>query len=186
MKTILCWLLIFLPIHLLAGDTTAAKMKHPPVLKGYKRWLYKIVTLHPKLNSGLERDLLKHYLLGTGTTYQLSETDALHLKEICSTYLKGEVITPVNTEAHASYRIQLIDLNANAYFGWGLGTVCGIFHPVTGQLESIADVYDFPKAKKGQRSFMNECYTRLFKLIAPSTARPFLVTFHAEGYIAKP
>lgn len=153
-----------------------------PELRGYKRLVFKIVSMHPKLNSALEKDLLKHYLLGSGTTYQLSDSDFVHLRKISKFHFVDSICIVIHSN-NEQYCCRLVDLNNDDYFGWGLGTITGIFQQASGELISIADSYDFNKKKKGNRKFKNELISVIFRLIAPASAKSFIVTYRAEGYM---
>jgi hypothetical protein len=150
-------------------------------LKGYKRLVFKLVSMHPKLNSALEKDLLKHYLLGSGTTYQLSDSDFVRLKKVSKFHFVDSVCRIIHS-SNEQYCYRLVDLNNDDYFGWGLGTISVIFQQASGELISIADSYDFNKKKKGIRRFKNELISGIFRLIAPSSAKSFIVTYRADGY----
>jgi hypothetical protein len=150
-------------------------------LKGYKRFVFKLVSIHPKLNSVLEKDLLKHYLLGSGTTYQLSDSDFVRLKKVSKFHFVDSICKIIHSN-NEQYCYRLVDLNNDNYFGWALGTISGIFQQASGELISIADSYDFKKKKKGIRRFKNELITGIFRIIAPSSAKSFIVTYKANGY----
>lgn len=181
MKAI-CGFLLF-TLFICTNDAQSSASNHKPSheLKGYKKFLFKLVSIHPKLNSALEKDLLKHYLLGSGTTYQLSDSDFVHLKKVSKFHFVDSVCNIIHSN-NEQYYYRLIDLNNDHYFGWALGTISGIFQQATGELISIADSYDFKKKKRGIRRFKNELISGIFRLIAPSSAKSFIVTYGAEGY----
>ncbi len=174
--------LVFLLIVLLffqtaSGGDTISIAYNKPVLKGYKKLFYKLIVLHPKLNSSLERILLQHYLAGSGTAFQLSDLDFNRLKKIVPAYADS-ICTPF--ERSSNYCIKRVNLIDDPYFGWGLGTVTCIFEQQ--QLVSFFDVYDFNKKKTGERKNKLEFVTRLFGIIAPKTAKSFIVTYAKEAY----
>lgn len=181
MKVIYGFLLITL--FICTNDAYASVKDHRPFseLKGYKRFLYKLVSLHPKLNSALEKDLLKHYLLGSGLTYQLSDSDFVRLKKVSKFHFVDSVCNIIHSN-NEQYCYRQINLNTDDYFNWALGTISGIFLQNTGELISIADSYDFNKKKKGKRQFKNEFITGVFRVISPSSAKPFIITYRAEAY----
>lgn len=185
MKAVICVLLLMWPIILYATDSTAVGDRPVQQLKGYKKLFYRIITLHPKLNSTLEKDLLRHYLLGSGSTQRLSDADFIRLKRISSVYFNPERCKTVHSNQQ-QYCIQQVDLIDDAYFGWALGTISCIYQTASGELISVADIYDFNKKKKGNRSLKYEMITRIFNLIAPKPVRSFLITYNADGYILLP
>jgi len=183
---IVSWLVLFLlPGFLYAGDSTAMAAVKKQSLKGYKKLLYHVVLLHPKMNSAVERDLLKHYLLGSGSTYVLADSDFERLQKTVPKYVHTNncVMAVANSE---QYCIQHIDLNEDAYFGWALGNINGIYQAGTDKLISLADFYDFNKAKKGVRTRKQEFITRVFKFFAPKSAKAFVVTYDADGFMLAP
>lgn len=174
--------LVFLLIAMLVlqtsygGDTIHALQKKP-LLKGYKKLFYNFIILHPQLNSALERDLLKHYLAGNGTVFQFSDSDFVQLKKRMPAYADS-ICTPIEkNNTYCSKRVHLIN---DSYFGWGLGTITCIFEQQ--QMVSFFDVYDFNKKKAGERKRKLEFITRLFGIIAPKSARSFIVTYAKEAY----
>lgn len=180
------WLVIFLlPGFLFAGDTTSVKTVQKQSLKGYKKLLYKVVLLHPKMNSGFERELLKHYLLGSGSTYLMADSDFVRLQKTVPNYIhdKNCIIASSNNQ---QYCVQPVDLNADDYFGWALGNIKGIYKSGNDELISLADYYDFNKAKRGVRTRKQELITRVFKFLAPKSAKAFVVTYHADGFYITP
>ena len=48
------------------------------------------------------------------------------------------------------------------------------------------DILHFDKKKKGKRKWKNEFVTRVFRLLAPASARSFLVTYNADAYYVQP
>lgn len=160
-----------------SGGDTISIAYNKPVLKGYKKIFYKLIILHPKINSVLERNLLRHYLAGTGTAFQLSDLDFIRLKKIVPVYADSTCTPLEKSTNYCMRRVQLID---DSYFGWGLGTVTCIFEQQ--QLVSFFDVYDFNKKKTGERKNKLEFVTRLFGIIAPKTAKSFIVTYAKEAY----
>ena len=182
MKLIYSSLLLLLPVFIYAVDSTVPVTLHTQQLKGYKKLLYRAVLLHPKMNSTLERDLLKHYLLGSGSTYRLSDSDFIQLNKISPMYVVDQHCRAV-VSTNQQYCIRRIDVNEDAYFGWALGNISGIYQMASGELISIADVYDFNKKKKGKRKRAYEFYTRIFIMLTPSSAKSFVVTYHADGYV---
>ena len=183
MKIVLWLGLFLLPGFLFAGDTTANKTVHKQSLKGYKKLLYKVVLLHPEMNSEFERELLKHYLLGSGSTYLLSDSDFVRLQKTVPNYIHNTncIIASSNNQ---QYCVQPVDLNDDNYFGWALGNIRAIYKNGTEELISLADYYDFNKAKIGVRTRKQELLTRVFKFLAPKSAKPFVVTYDADGFIA--
>jgi len=182
MKTI-SWLILFLlPGFLFAGDTTANKTVQKQSLKGYKKLLYNVVLLHPQLNSGFERELLKHYLLGSGSTYLMADSDFVRLQKTVPNYIHNKNCIISSSGIH-NYCVQHIDLNDDDYFGWALGNIRGIYKNGTDELITLADYYDFNKAKRGARTRKQELLTRVFKFLAPKSAKAFVVTYDADGFI---
>jgi len=184
MKSI-CGILLFILI-ICTNDAYAFVSNHRPFheLKGYKRFVFKLVSMHPKLNSVLEKDLLKHYLLGSGTTYQLSDSDFVHLKKVSKFHFVDSICKLIHS-SNEQYCYRLVDLNNDNYFGWALGSFTGIFQQATGELISIADSYDYNKKKKGKRRFKNELISGIFRFISPTSAKSFIVTYRADGYFLK-
>jgi len=185
MKKVICLLLWMLPFIVYAEDSTAVGDRPSQKLKGYKKLFYRVITLHSKLNSRLEKDLLRHYLIGSGLTHHLSDADFLRLKTNSIVYFNPDHCKTLYSNQQ-QYCIQQADLIDDAYFGWALGTISCIYQTTSGVLISIADVYDFNKKKKGNRSLKYEMITRVFNLIAPKSARSFLITYNADGYILVP
>jgi len=185
MKISLCLGLFLLSGFLFAGDTTAIKTVHKPQLRGYKKLLYKVVLLHPKMSSGFERDLLKHYLLGSGTTYLMDDSDFVRLQKTVPNYIDTKNCTIVSSN-NQQYCVQPVDLNDDNYFGWALGNIRGIYKSGTDELVTLADYYDFNKAKRGVRTRKQELITRVFKFLAPKSAKAFVVTYKADGFYILP
>ncbi len=180
MRSILL-LICLTPLLSFASDSSSTI--HPTEkLKGYKRILYNVVLLHPKMNSPLEKELLKHYLSGSGTTYEMSDDDFTILKQTVAVCKCGTACTPGTSSQ--TYCISRFDLNADAYFGWALGNAYCIYETSTGQLVSVADIYDFNRAKAGVRKFKNELITRIFNMLSPASAKSFVVTYKAVGFVA--
>ncbi len=180
---IVFWLVLFLlPGFLFAGDSTAVKTMHKQSLKGYKKLLYKVVLLHPEMNSAFEHALLKHYLLGSGTTYLMADSDFVRLQKTVPNYIHTKNCITASSN-NQDYCVQHIDLNDDNYFGWALGNIRVIYKNGTDELISLADYYDFNKAKKGARTRKQELLTRVFKFLAPISAKAFVVTYDADGFM---
>jgi hypothetical protein len=152
-------------------------------LRGYKKLFYKLVILHPKINSPFERLLLKHYLAGSGTTYLIADTDFVKLKGAIATIEKSNCIVLKSSPKYCTIQVKLDDDN---YFGWGLGTITCIFNNNNNQMISFADVYDFNKKKKRKRSLKSEIVTRVFRLIAPHSVKAFVVSYADAAYSLVP
>jgi hypothetical protein len=168
---------LFFIVAAYSGDS--AYNSHP--LRGYSKLFYKLVILHPKINSSFERSLLKHYLAGSGDTYLITDSDFVKLRsKVAATEKNNCSVLKSNTQ-YCTIQIKLDDDN---YFGWGLGTITCIFNNSNNELISFADVYDFNKKKKGQRSFKSEMVTRVFRLIAPRTAKAFVVSYGDDAYLS--
>jgi hypothetical protein len=161
------------------GDTVSATNQ----LRGYKKFFYKIVILHPKLNSNFERTLLKHYLAGSGETYLISQADFVKLKNVIPVFEKSNCIV---LKSNAELCAVKLDLLQNDYFGWALGTTTCIFKTNGAELISFFDIYDFNKKKKGQRSLKFELITRIFRLITPRSAKAFVVSYAEAAYSLVP
>lgn len=177
MKRIVFFLLAQLVLQIAHSSDTIYFKNNKLALKGYKKIFYKLIILHPKINSPLERGLLRHYLSGSGTVFQLSDLDFMQLLKIASLDTDA-TCTPL--EKSNSYCIKRVSLINDPYFGWGLGTVTFIFQQQ--QLVSFFDVYDFNKKKTGERKRNLEFLTRLFELIAPKSAKSFIVTYAKDAY----
>jgi hypothetical protein len=162
-----------------SGDTTYNSNK----LRGYKKLFYKLVILHPKINSSFERTLLRHYIAGSGETYLISETDFKKLKNVIPGYQKNDCIL---LKANPELCAVKVDLLQDAYFGWALGTVTCIFSSPGTELISFFDIYDFNKKKKGERPLKFEIITRIFKLTTPRSAKPFVVSYADAAYSVVP
>ncbi|MFY7840687.1 MAG: hypothetical protein ACOVP7_10455, partial [Lacibacter sp.] len=150
----------------------------PIRLKGYRKLFYRVVCVHPKLNSPLERALLKHYLLGSGTVFKLSTADFQKMKKLLTLLPSPQTnCRPVTKD----YCLMPANLSDDDYFGWALGNITVVYNndqlPVT-----FIDRYDFNRKPKGQRRVKGELVTRLFGLIAPRKAKAFLVTYNANAY----
>lgn len=178
-------MLCLFPVFLFAGDSAENAAVKKSSLRGYKKLLYNIVLLHPKMSSGVERELLKHYLLGSGSAYILSDSDFVRLKKTIPLYARSNQCMEDEAADHR-YCVQYVDLNDDAYFGWALGNIAAIYQSGTNIVVSLADIYNFNKMKKGIRTRKNEFITRTFRFLAPASAKPFAVTYPAEGFIVKP
>ena len=152
-------------------------------LKGYKKFFYKIVAAHPKINSPVERALLRHYLAGSGTTVLLTDDVFVQLQKVVRERTSRTCV-PLKTDTNlCSMQIVLDD---DPYFGWALGTITCVFLPTSNQLITFADVYDFNRKKNGQRKLKSEIVTRIFRLIAPRSAKAFIVSYGTAAYSAVP
>lgn len=171
---------LFLTVRSYATDSLPAA-DH---LKGYKKWFYKIVLLHPKINSPLERALLKHYLAGSGTAFLFADSDFVKLKNAVGAMNKNECTSSQHNNQF--YCTQKAVLDGDIYFGWGLGTITCIFTTNSREMISFADVYDFNKKKKGQRKRSSELATRIFRLLAPRSAKSFIVSYGEAAYSITP
>jgi hypothetical protein len=137
------------------------------------------------LNSPLEKELLQHYLLGSGETYIVSEMDFKRLQKTVSLYVSN---ADCNSSAAnpQGYCVKYVDLHDDDYFGWGVGNLTVIYKATENDLVSFVDFYDFDKKKKGKRKWKNELVTRVFRLMAPASARSFVVTYNADAYYVQP
>ncbi|TWI80207.1 hypothetical protein IQ13_2879 [Lacibacter cauensis] len=180
------WLffLLLLPVAVFAVDSAAVRTGEELRLKGYRKLFYKIVALHPKLNSPLEKELLQHYLAGSGETFILSTADFKRLQQTVPLFVKQDSCHAVIAAQH-NYCYKQVDLNNDAYFGWALGTITVVYNAADNEVVSFVDTYDFNKKKKGLRSRKNEFVTGVFRLLAPARARSFLVTFASDAYLIK-
>lgn len=160
-----------------SGDTANTSKQ----LRGYKKLFYKLAILHPKINSAFERSLLKHYLTGSGATYLIADSDFVKLKSTIAKLENSTCVLLKSSPENCTIKAKLDDDN---YFGWGLGTITCIFTNRNNQMISFADVYDFNKKKKGQRSFKLEIVTRVFSLIAPRSAKAFVVSYGDDAYLS--
>lgn len=185
MKHCYLFLLLFVPSLLVAGDSAAVVVAKQKKLRGYRQLFYKLVSLHPKLNSPLEKELLQHYLLGSGETFVVSEADFKRLQQAVSLYVTGTDCKPLETN-QPGYCTQYVNLHNDNYFGWGVGNLTVIYQTTDQSLVSFVDYYDFDKKKKGSRRSRNEFVTRLFRLVAPASARSFVITYNADAYFVKP
>lgn len=185
MKTFYLFLFLAIPSLLVAGDPISSVTAKQKKLKGYRQLFFKLVALHPRLNSPLEKELLQHYLLGTGETFVISEADFKRLQKTIPLYSTNTECKPAETNK-PGYCVKYVSLIDDDYFGWGLGNLTVIYQ--TGELAivSFVDYYDFDKKKKGNRKAKNELTTRLFRLFAPAAARSFVVTYNADAYYVKP
>lgn len=170
-------LFFLLPAFTKAGDSTVVAEKNVR-LKGYRKIFYQIICMHPKLNSPLERTLLKHYLQGSGTAFELSTADFQKMKTLLSLLPASKTnCRPVIKD----YCVMPANLSDDDYFGWALGNITVVYNneqlPVT-----FIDRYDFNRKPKGQRRVKGELATRIFSFIAPRKAKAFLVTYDANAY----
>ena len=178
MRPLLFMACLFLTVAAYSGDTLSNYK-----LRGYKKLFYKLVILHPKINSIFERSLLKHYLEGSGTTYLITDTDFVNLKNTIAVFEKSNCVVLKSNPEYCTRKVKLDD---DSYFGWGLGTITCIFNNSSNQMISFADVYDFNKKKNGQRSLKSELVTRVFRLIAPRSAKAFIVSYADAAYSLVP
>jgi len=185
MKHCYFFLLLFVPSLLLAGDSVSVAFTKQKKLRGYRQLFYKLVSLHPKLNSPLEEALLQHYLLGSGETFHLSEADFKRLQQTVPQYAGGSDCKPLEN-GKPGYCTKYVNLLDDNYFGWGIGNLTVIYETSGQTLVSLVDYYDFDKKGKGKRKVKNELITRLFNLMAPSASRPFVITYNADAYYVKP
>nr|WP_294907018.1 hypothetical protein [uncultured Lacibacter sp.] len=181
MKYISLFILLLFPVLLTAGDSTVVITAKQKKLRGYRQFFYRFISTHPRLNSPLEKELLKHYLAGSGETFTISAADFELMKLLLPQAEKQQNCK----KAENGYCIKQVDLNDDDYFGWGLGTITVVYDQ-TEQPLTFIDRYDFNKKNKGQRSGRNELLTRVFRLIAPIKARSFLVTYNAEVRMIAP
>lgn len=184
MGRICLFILVLLPVGLFAADSAAVRTGKQVKLKGYRKLFYSIVALHPKLNSALEKELLQHYLAGSGETFVLSTADFKLLQQTVPLFTNGDSCRTITT-AQNNYCYKQVDLNNDAYFGWALGTITVVYNAADKAIVSFVDKYDFNKKKKGLRSRKNEFITGVFRLLAPARARSFLVTFASDAYLIK-
>ena len=185
MKHCYLFLLLFIPSLLIAGDSASVDVTKQKKLKGYPQLFYKLVSLHPKLNSPLEKKMLQHYLLGSGETFLLSEADFKRLQQTVSLYMTNDQCKPIENN-NTGYCTKYVNLHNDHYFGWALGNVTVIYQTNDQSLVSLVDYYDFDKKEKGKRKIKNELTTRLFRIMAPSSSRPFIVTYQSEAYFVQP
>lgn len=175
-------ILFFLLITVLhARSTDSAQLTDN--LKGYKKLFYTLVTKHPRINSPLERALLRHYLAGSGTTVLLTDDVFVQLQKVVRKKVSSSCVPLKTDTALCSGHVVLDD---DPYFGWALGTITCVYTRQTNQLLTFADVYDFNKKKKGQRNLKSEIVTRIFRLIAPRSAKAFIVSYGTAAYSAVP
>jgi hypothetical protein len=185
MKTFYLFLLLVVPSLLMAGDSTTSVVTEQKKLKGYRQLFFKLVTLHRRLNSALEKELLKHYLAGSGETFVISEADFKRLQQTVPLYSENAECKPAEAN-QPGYCVKYVNLHDDDYFGWGVGNLTVIYKTDDQSIVSFVDYYDFDKKKKGSRKVKNELTTRLFRLFAPAAARPFVVTYNADAYYLKP
>ena len=185
MKHCYLFLLLFVPSLLTAGDSATFTFTKHKKLRGYRQLFYKMVSLHPKLNSPLEKELLQHYLLGSGETFLLNESDFRRLQQAVPRYSAKADCKPLENGT-PGYCTQYVNLHDNSYFGWGVGNLTVIYETTGQTLVSLVDYYDFDKKEKGKRKLKNEIATRLFRMLAPASARSFVVTYNADAFYVKP
>lgn len=173
------WILFFFLLMVFAAARSNDSVRVRDPLKGYKKLFYHLVTKHPKINSPLERALLRHYLAGSGVTFLITDEEFTML-QIAVKDFSNSYCNPLKTDS--SYCSQKIVLDNDVYFGWGLGTITCIFDQQTKQLITFADVYDFNKKKKGQRYLKSEIVTRIFRWVAPRSAKAFVVSYGTAAY----
>ncbi len=177
-------ILFLLPVGLLAGDSSAIGTGKQRKLKGYRKLFYQLIALHPKLNSPLEKELLQHYLAGSGETFIISASDFKRLQQTVPLFANGDSCKII-ASAQNNYCYKQVDLNNDAYFGWALGTITVIYNAADKEIVSFIDKYDFNKKKKGLRSGKNEFITAVFRILSPARARSFPVTFASDAYYLK-
>jgi hypothetical protein len=182
MKHCCLFLLLFIPSLLTAGDSATVAFTKQKKLRGYHQFFYKLVSLHPKLNSPLEKKMLRHYLLGSGGVFLFNDADFKRLKEVVPRYATGTNCKPLENGT-SGYCTQYVNLHDDDYFGWGLGNLTVIYQDNDASIVSFADYYDFDKKEKGKRKLKNEIVTRVFRLLAPASSRPFIVTYGADAFV---
>lgn len=185
MKHSYLFLLLFIPSLLVAGDSASVDGIKNKKLRGYRQLFYKLVSLHPKLNSTLEKEMLQHYLLGSGETFLLSEADFKRLQQTVPLYLTNDACKPLANN-QSGYCTKYVNMHSDQYFGWALGNATIIYQTNDQALVSLVDYYDFDKKEKGKRSARNEFITRLFRMLAPASSRSFIITYHADAYFIQP
>lgn len=185
MKYCYLFLLLLVPSLLVAGDSATVVVAKQKKLRGYRQLFYKLVSLHPKLNSPFEKELLQHYLQGSGEMFVVSETDFKRLQQTVPLYLTDGDCKPLETN-QPGYCARYVNLHDDNYFGWGVGNLTVIYQTTDQSLVSFVDYYDFDKKKKGKRRARNEFITRAFRLLAPASARSFVITYNADAYFVKP
>ncbi len=185
MKHRYLFLLLFIPSLLVAGDSASVDGTKQKKLKGYRQLFYKLVSLHPKLNSTLEKKMLQHYLLGSGETFLLSETDFRRLQQTVPLYLTNDACKPLANN-QSGYCTKYVNMHNDQYFGWALGNATIVYQTNDQALVSLVDYYDFDKKEKGKRSTRNELITRLFRMLAPASSRSFIITYNADAYFIQP
>lgn len=185
MKHCSLFLLFFLPACLFASDSATVVAGKQKKLRGYRSLFYKMATLHPRLNSPLEKALLQHYLLGSGETFTVSASDFKRLQQTVPLYLSNETCKPAETNQQG-YCVKYADLHDDDYFGWAVGNLTLIYKANENEPVSFVDYYDFDSKKKGKRKWKNELATRVFRLLAPGVARSFVVTYDADAFYVQP
>jgi hypothetical protein len=166
-----------------AGAVAQHKSLYNDQLHGYKKLFYKIVLLHPKMNSLTERQMLKHYLAGSGSPYLFSNDEFQLLKETVPDFHKAQ---NCNQLQQTGYCTKQAVLDGNDIFGWALGTITCVYSSATNELVSFADVYDFNKKPKGKRKLQSEIATRIFRFLSPKSAKPFIVTYGIDAFYKQP
>ena len=185
MKYCYLFLLLLVPSLLVAGDSAAVRVTKQKKLRGYRQLFYKVVSLHPKLNSSFEKELLQHYLLGSGETFVVSDADFKRLQQTVPLYVTNTDCKPLETNQQG-YCARYVNLHDDNYFGWGVGNLTVIYQTTDQALVSFVDYYDFDKKKMGKRRVKNEFITRAFRFFAPASARSFVITYNADAYYVKP
>ena len=175
----------FFIVMLFSFTVTAAQQQvvYNDQLHGYKKLFYKIVLLHPKMNSPVEQRMLKHYLAGSGTAYFFSNDEFQLLKITVPDFHKDQ---NCNQLQQTGYCTKQAVLDNNDFFGWALGTITCVYSIATNELVSFADVYDFNKKPKGKRKLRSEIATRIFRFLSPKSAKPFIVTYGSNAFYKQP
>ena len=173
------WLVTFMLITLAASAFCSDSVYTTQSLKGYKKLFYKLITIHPAVNSPIEQKLLQHYLAGSGTTYMLTDSEFQLLKK---TVAQQNLKDTSTEQASPDYVIKRISLDHDAYFGFALGTITCIYDKTKTEMISFLDVYDFNKKRKGIRKLKSEIATRIFRLIEPRSSKKFIVSYGDAAY----
>lgn len=185
MKNCYLFLMLFFPSLLVAGDSATVIVAKQKKLRGYRQLFYRVVSLHPKLNSTFEKELLRHYLLGSGETFVVSDADFKRLQQTVPLYITDSDCKHADAN-QPGYCTKYVNLHDDNYFGWGVGNLTVIYQTTDQTLVSLVDYYDFDKKKKGKRRAKNEFITRMFRLLSPASARSFVITYNADAYFVKP
>lgn len=127
--------------------------------------------------------MLKHYLAGSGTPYFFSGGEFQLLKITVPGFQMNQ---NCNQLQQSSYCTRQIVLDQDDFFGWALGTITCVYSTATDELVSFADVYDFNKKPTGKRKLKSEIATRIFRFMAPKSARSFIVTYGADAFYNRP